>query len=244
MQTAAATGKFVVRFLSLTAVLTLSAALGCSFNTRQKFSSALKKIEGTGIEQVNEAALGAPFFSVGVLNPVWKLADQQQIVKIPELELIDQNGKTHNQNFFKGKITFVAFIFTTCSGFCPNLIQQLKVISRKIGDDPHVQYVAITVDTERDTPDQLKNFANKLKLPIDKSWTLFTGNHDTIYSLIKTTFASQAFQKPRPGPRNFAHSEHFYVIDPEGRLRGIINGTRIDSEASAAKIVALLDEGL
>jgi protein SCO1/2 len=212
--------------------------VNCSFKPRGSFAEAVKKYRGTLVEEVGEAKAGAPFFSVHALNPIWKDAPGK-IVKIPPLLLVDQDGRARSEEMFKGKISFVAFIFTSCNGFCPTLIRGLKGVADRIGSEG-VQYVAITVDTERDTPERLRAFARQMGLATGESWTLLTGSHERIYSLVKDTFASQAFQKMKPGPRNFAHSEHFYVLDGEGRLRGILNGTRTDTVAEAGRLVAQL----
>lgn len=220
-------------------LILFSGLISCSLKPRDSFHAAVEKYRGTLVDQVNPAGVGAPFFSVKMLNPTWS-EETTPIVKMPPLKLIDQDGQPRDQEFFKNKITFITFIFTSCQGFCPNLVKNLQAVEAKLGDSKDIQYVAITVDTENDKPEQLRAFAKRMRLATGKSWTLLTGDHETVISLAKDTFASQAFQKLKPGPRNFAHSEHFYVIDQKGRLRGILNGTRVDSPEAAAELMAQL----
>lgn len=215
-------------------VLALGVFSGCHSRKRQSFEEAIVRYRNTLVDQVNEVGKGLPFFSPETLNPTWK---EDNIVRIPSLELLDQDGKTIKESLFQGKITFVAFIFTSCNGFCPFLIQGLKKVETALKSYSNIQYVAFSVDPEQDTPSRLKTYAKKFNLAVNKNWKLLTGNHDTIYSLAKDTFASQAFKKTTPGPRNFAHSEHFYVIDPQGRLRSVLNGTRLDTPQHAQVVI-------
>ena len=51
--------------------------------------------------------------------------------------------------------------------------------------------------------------------------------------LARDTFVSQAFQRKDTNERNFAHSEHVYLIDRDGYLRAVLNGTRLDIATQA-----------
>jgi protein SCO1/2 len=70
----------------------------------------------------------------------------------------------------------------------------------------------------------------------DTRWTFLTGDRATIYSLASDTFRAEAFR--RSVKDRILHTEHFYFIDGERQLRGILNGTRLDVVEEAKKLFA------
>lgn len=210
----------------LTASLLSSPMSGC--NKPDEFEVAIGKHRSTLVDQVNAAGAGAPYFTVETLNPVWNITARTPLVRLPDFRLQDQDGKTRDATLFDGGITIVGFIFASCSGFCPFLVEGMKKIEKEMKNaKTPVHFVAFTVNPEDDSPEKLKLYAKQKNLDTKESWTLLTGDKDTIYSLAKKTFASQAFRRAGPNG-SFVHSEHLYVIDGQRYLRGILNGTRVN----------------
>ncbi len=212
--------------------------LGC---TKQKsFDKAIAEHRNTLVDQVNPVLSGAPFFTIKTLNPVWNVTEKTPIVESPEFNLVDQDGNKRDAGMFKGKVSIVGFMFASCKGFCPFLVESMKGVEQAIKDRSEpVQFVAITVDPSEDTPEVLKTYAAGHNLDTETRWSLLTGDQDTIYKLARETFASQVFKRQTEDP-NFVHSEHLYVIDKGGRLRGILNGTRVDVGRDAQSLLAQL----
>ena len=105
-----------------------------------------------------------------------------------DLEVIDQNG--NKQRFYsdvlKDRVVLVSFIFTNCEYACPMLAQKLKqtraVMAESIKDD--VWFVSISVDPERDTPEAMKNFAEKQG--VDESrWIFLTGDKQNLETIVR-----------------------------------------------------------
>lgn len=202
------------------------------------FQAAIQKQRQAGVDQVSPVNKGLPYFSPKTLNPTWEGAAGADKVAIPPIRLRNQEGAVVTESLFQGRTTFVAFIFTSCSGFCPFLLSNLKKVAQTY-PDPNLQFVAISVDPEIDTPERLKSYQKRLKL--DSRWTLLTGEEPMLRKLIKETFVSQAFQRKNTEERNFAHSEHFYVIDKNGYLRAVLNGTRLDTTETSGTVIAKLE---
>ena len=71
--------------------------------------------------------------------------------------LIDHNGQKRTDADFRGKILLVYFGFTFCSDVCPIDLQSIAGAIDKLGPaGDAVQPLFITVDPEKDTPEQLK----------------------------------------------------------------------------------------
>lgn len=223
--------------------------IGCNKTPApQSFEAAIAKHRHTLVDQVNIPDSSTPYYTVETLNPVWKVTDQTPIVSIPHFKLLDQDGKNRDESLFSGKITVVGFIFAACNGFCPFLVEGMKAIESDIAKNAKkdadisksdIQFVAFSVNPEEDTPEVLREYAEDHNLNTRKNWTLLTGDKATIMGLVKKTFASQAFKRPT-AETNYVHSEHLYVIDQAGKLRGILNGTRVDIKDGAHAVIGPL----
>ncbi|WP_141731019.1 SCO family protein [Oligoflexus tunisiensis] len=214
------------------AALILALAFGC--HNQESATDAKARSRGTLIDQVNEAGKDVPFFTQHTLNPTWD--ESSAIVQMPEAEWVDQNGEKRHGDLFRGRTTVLAFMFTSCSGFCPFVIQELKKVARETAAQD-VQYVVFTVDPEFDTPERLKTFATAHGVN-QRNWYFLRGS--AVYSLIKDTLVSQVMQRPVANGRDFVHAGHFYVLDSRGRLRGILNGTGISVSTQAKQLIQRL----
>ena len=71
--------------------------------------------------------------------------------------LTDHNGKSRTDADFRGKLVLIYFGFTFCSDICPIDLQSIAgAIDRLGAAGDAVQPLFITVDPEKDTPEQLK----------------------------------------------------------------------------------------
>jgi protein SCO1 len=228
----------LIRYLCVVvAIIQISAIESCK--KQDSFEAAIAKHRGTLVDQVNISRSGLPYFSVETLNPTWDSVDSARLVSIPKFKLTDQNGRTVDETIFDGKVSVVGFMFASCDGFCPFLVEGMKSVDKETTGN--VQFVAFSVDPESDTPEVLRDYAKKRGLT-GKNWLLLTGDKDTIYSLAKKTLASQLFRKPRTD-KSFIHSEHLYVIDQKRSLRGILNGTKIAVGTDARLVIGKVREG-
>ena len=83
----------------------------------------------------------------------------------PDFSLVDQTGTPVNLTLYEGKVVVVSFVYTYCPDVCPALTYQLRKLSEELGDDygESVEFITITVDPVRDTPERLASFAENNK---------------------------------------------------------------------------------
>ena len=83
----------------------------------------------------------------------------------PDFSLVDQAGDPVNLTLYEGKVVVVSFVYTYCPDVCPALTYQLRKLSEELGDDygESVEFITITVDPVRDTPERLASFAENNK---------------------------------------------------------------------------------
>jgi cytochrome oxidase Cu insertion factor (SCO1/SenC/PrrC family) len=73
--------------------------------------------------------------------------------------LIDHNGKPRTDADFRGKLLLVYFGFSYCTDVCPTDLQSVAAAVDKLGPDGEkVQPLFISIDPEKDTPEQLQGY--------------------------------------------------------------------------------------
>jgi len=105
-----------------------------------------------------------------------------------DLEVIDQNGRKLRfySDVLKGRVVLINFIFTNCPDACPmvthKLMQVRNLMVPAIKDD--VWFISVSVDPERDTPEAMKEFAQKQG--VDESrWLFLTGDKKNLEFIVK-----------------------------------------------------------
>jgi cytochrome oxidase Cu insertion factor (SCO1/SenC/PrrC family) len=73
--------------------------------------------------------------------------------------LIDQNGRRVTDKDFLGRPMLVFFGFTFCPDICPSGLQVISSALDQLGTaGERIVPIFVTIDPERDTPDQLKSY--------------------------------------------------------------------------------------
>ena len=81
-------------------------------------------------------------------------------------QLVDQNGRAVDQRLLKGKWTAVFFGYTFCPDVCPTNLQTLAAAEDKLGAKAKdLQVVFVSIDPQRDTPQQLKAYLSSKDFP-------------------------------------------------------------------------------
>lgn len=106
--------------------------------------------------------------------------------RIPDIQVLDQNGKPLNfySDLIKGKTVAINFIFTTCTTICPPLTATFRRVQQDLSQRAiPAQLISISVDPSTDTPQRLRDFAAKFKA--GPGWTFVTGEKGEIDSLLR-----------------------------------------------------------
>lgn len=155
--------------------------------------------------------------------------------------LPDLKGKTVTQADFKGKLTVVFFGFMYCPDACPLHLTKMGNVQKRLGkDSENIQLVFITVDPERDTPEQLTKYLNSFDPKI-------VGLRGSLAETEKVAKDFRVFYKKVPSqnaakdPKSYTidHTTFAYVFDGEGRLRLVIPHD-LSEEKIASDFKALL----
>lgn len=163
-----------------------------------------------------------------------------KLFPVPDTSLVDETGKAVSLGAMKGHVTVYDFIFTSCTGTCPIMTNNMRALTPKVAKDAPVRFVSISVDPERDTPAVLAGYAKRVRN--DPRWTFLTGKRDDIVRLSVDGFKLSAGD-PAPGGEALLHSSKFAVADKNGVIRGYYDGADGRVSDQVAKVVEqLLDE--
>ena len=103
-----------------------------------------------------------------IFKPTNKLPQDLAATYIPEgrpvvgLNFIDQDSRPFSEQRFKGKWTFMFFGFLNCPDVCPGTLLVMKQVWATLPEAakqaPEPQMVFVSVDPDRDKPEQMKKY--------------------------------------------------------------------------------------
>jgi cytochrome oxidase Cu insertion factor (SCO1/SenC/PrrC family) len=141
--------------------------------------------------------------------------------------LVDHLGVRRSLGDFRGKLIVLYFGYTSCTDVCPTDLFYIAEMVRGFGaTGDQIQPVFVTIDPERDTPEQLKRYIPHFH----PRFVGLTGNVDEIRSVAdryKVYFA----KAPVSGSPNYLMdcSADTLLLDREGKvLRAFPSGTNAD----------------
>ena len=138
------------------------------------------------------------------------------------IELIDQNGIARNEDDFADRPIALFFGFTYCPDVCPTTLTMLAAARDNLDsagiNTKALQIIFITVDPERDTPEQLKQYLSLF----DANVTGLTGSPDKVRSVLQQ-FGVYA-QKNGQGDADYLydHSAAIFLYRGDGSFKGTI----------------------
>lgn len=134
--------------------------------------------------------------------------------------LTGSDGKPYSLKSFAGKAVIVFFGYTQCPDICPTTLAELSEVMKLLGDKAdRVQVVMITVDPERDTPEVLKAYVSGF----DPRFIGLSGTAEQTKEAASSFKAFYAKSGPANGNYTMDHTASFYLIDPKGESRVLLN---------------------
>ncbi|MDX1945133.1 MAG: SCO family protein [Pirellulaceae bacterium] len=129
---------------------------------------------------------------------------------LTEFTLTERSGKKFDSASLQGQVYVVSFFFSSCPSTCLQQNQKIREIEREYGPKG-VKFLSITCDPEVDSPQRLREYADKLGA--DKTdWLFLTG--DLPYT---RRIAGEIY---RISMDKREHSERLFVVDKWGNQRG------------------------
>jgi len=166
-----------------------------------------------------------------------------QARELPAYSLQQSDGTQLVPGELKGHWTIVFLGFTHCPDVCPTTLAELAQAQKQwsaLPDSVRPRVLFVSVDPERDTPDGIGEYAHAFH----KDTLAATADIPALEEFARSL--SLVFMKVPPqdgAPANqysVDHSASMAVLDPEGRMAGVLQPP-LQPKAIAADLIALTE---
>tara|TARA_R110001599_G_scaffold280864_2_gene482372 strand:- start:73750 stop:74334 length:585 start_codon:yes stop_codon:yes gene_type:complete len=137
-------------------------------------------------------------------------------------EVLNQNGESVTfPDDYEGKYVVAGFIYTNCPDICPLVTQNLIKVQKEFNNPDDIQFLGITFDPKRDTPEVLKNYKGLFNL--EDNFDFLTADSTTISELMDSVRVRSdvSFTQVRDDDKEvyfMNHSDKIMVLDKKGRV--------------------------
>lgn len=136
----------------------------------------------------------------------------------PDFSLRGTDGSELKLSRHRGKVVVLGFGFTSCPDVCPTTLAVLAQARRKLSvAADKVQVLYVTVDPERDDTARMRQYL----AGFDPTFVGGTGSAEQL-AAVRQAYGILAQKTPSAHGYAVAHSSFTYLIDRDGRLRGLM----------------------
>ena len=147
--------------------------------------------------------------------------------------LMDSTGKEFLPQDFEGKWNMLFFGFTFCPDICPITMSMLSRIEKglDIENQEKIRIFLVTVDPDRDSPDQLKVYLENFS----ENFIGLTGGLDQIYNFATRVNAPfNPIKNNKESNYTVDHTGSIILINPEGNYAGFFRAPHNQDDVKKA----------
>ncbi|MFA6024859.1 MAG: SCO family protein [Ignavibacteriaceae bacterium] len=145
----------------------------------------------------------------------------------------DQNNKLIQLGKFQGKKVVLAMFFASCTYACPIILNDMQKIEKSLSNEKlaETQFVFLSIDPERDTPEKLLQYAKRKNLDLHR-WSLLSGKNDDILEIA----ALLGFKYRKEANGDFSHTNIITLLNEKGEIAFQLIGLNQDVKEIFKKI--------
>lgn len=138
---------------------------------------------------------------------------------IGAFELVDQHGTPFTNAALQGVWSFLFFGYTHCPDVCPTTLSVLNTVAQQLGSDPDVRFIFVSVDPQRDTPEQLSRFVGYF----NGDFVGVTGKPEAVAQLSKQLGVLYMRVASADDPDSYLmdHTAGVFLVDPDARYHAV-----------------------
>jgi protein SCO1/2 len=158
-------------------------------------------------------------------------------IPVDDFTLQRPDGQSFTLSDQQGKVVLIFFGYTSCPDVCPTTLADFKQIRARLGDAAgNVQFVFITVDPERDTPERIGQYVTTFH----PAFIGLTGSQAELES-VYAGFGVFVEKEDTGSSAGYlvSHTSRVYVIDQDGKL-SLTFPFGMEAEAMAEDIAHLV----
>jgi protein SCO1/2 len=162
----------------------------------------------------------------------------------PDFRLQDAEGRAISLADLRGKVVVLHFIYTSCPDVCPLHAERIAEIQKMVNQTPMrelVQFVTITTDPERDTPEVMRQYGSVHGLdPVN--WVFLTTTPDQPEDATRKLAErfGHGFTKTTDGTQ--IHGVVTHIIDRDGRWQANFHGLEFEPTNLVVYVNALVND--
>ncbi|MDQ0156693.1 SCO family protein [Robertmurraya andreesenii] len=188
--------------------------------------------------------------AIGIIAGISFFIIRDQTSVIPEnIELVTMNNEQYKFSESEKKMKVVEFMYTNCPDICPTTTLKMNMLKKDLQDagvfGDKIQFLTITIDPYRDTPEELIKYMKNFEVEDDGNWIFLTGDQKNIKRDIKQIeelAGTFQFQFRDPGDGFFIHSTFVYLLDENNRfIKRFPMGEEFNRKEIFDKIMKKLD---
>jgi protein SCO1/2 len=181
------------------------------------------------------------FFVLKAVIPGYGEKKFQVLNQVKPFTFTNQEGKLVSEKNVEGKVYVAEYFFTSCTGICPILNDNMKTIYERFKNEPDFLILSHTCDPETDSVARLKRYADSLNVNNNK-WLFLTGSKESLYNAARVSYL---LDDPKNNMENikdqFLHTQFFALVDRNGKVRKkIYDGLKKDELKELEKDIAVL----
>ena len=101
------------------------------------------------------------------------------VEQAPDFRLLDQHGTEVALSDFRGKVVALTFLYTYCPEICPGITEAIRKTTVLLDDEAeHLQFLAVSVDPERDTVETASSYSSDAGL--HDRWRFLVGSREEL----------------------------------------------------------------
>lgn len=191
------------------------------------------------------AALAVAAVLVFSSSPLKRLAGMAPAPPVlgdaPTFSLTSDDGAVFASSALDGRAWLASFLFTSCPGPCPKLVERLKTIRTRIPAS-RLAFVSFSVDPGTDTPEVLAAYKRKQGIAGGDGWTFVTGDADKVLALVEHGFLTGVERtETAPAAGGITHGTRVALVDGTGHIRGFYSTDRDEEIDRLERDLASLD---
>ena len=162
------------------------------------------------------------------------------IGSVQSFAFTNQDGTIITDKDLQGKVVAVEYFFTTCTGICPRLNNNMRKLYNEFKNDDGFLILSHTCDPATDSVARLKKYADSMQVDTHR-WQFLTGRKDSLYYMARESYK---IDDPANNPQNieddFLHTQFIALVDREGKVTKIYDGLKQSELSEMSKEIKRL----
>src|SRR5688572_18200634 len=180
------------------------------------------------------------FIVLLVLIPGFAKPRFPPIGSVQSFAFTNQDGTTVTDRDMQGKVVAVEYFFTTCTGICPRLNNNMRKVYNEFKSEEDFLILSHTCDPATDSVVRLKKYADSMQVNT-KKWQFLTGRKDSLYYMARESYK---IDDPANNPQNieddFLHTQFIALVNREGEVTKIYDGLKQSELSEMSKEIKRL----